>query len=517
MVGRVNRKSLFTGDGIDLVTGILATELFERFAPQGLVSQHRHEIGVHFPYIASVSYEPTRIVNDKIYDIAVRVEVLNPLADLDELTIKLIPVEYEYFITKYGMRREDYPLVFPPEKTRIARFKPKGVKTESFKVEFKDLVGGREYLIEVEAKNFSGNVKRRQIKTSYIRQFENFGKELYKKGIIVSAVYLPFNMKNIPRKDDDPLLGRYDTLDPIVSYKHVDWATGHGINVFIIDSQNHWWPEIKNRVFTVFTNILNTEHIKVTWLIGPSPRHFTYGKYGEEIPEWAIDLSLQQNNETFISFVKELIKPKLVLNEGYLKINSKPVLYIWDEGAFFNQRDSYQAIKNWANHKIGSDLYIIADWIPRIPTLPDDEYVRFLINKYRGEGLKIVDAFTGWIGFHIVGQDTRQYVDNYNYYYERQLKVWKEFTEEWGKQFIVTVTPGFDNSYSWGSPQIPLPRGKEKFEQRLKIGVKYLDKSKPWIKIDTWNDWGEWSYIEPSVNEGFEYLEVLKNILISFS
>jgi hypothetical protein len=104
-------------------------------------------------------------------------------------------------------------------------------------------------------------------------------------------------------------------------------------------------------------------------------------------------------------------------------------------------------------------------------------------------------------------------VNNYNYYYERQLKEWKRFTEELGKDFIVTVTPGFDNSYSWGSPQTPLPRGREKFEERLKIGVKHLDTTRPMMKIDTWNDWGEWSYVEPSVNEGFSYLETLKTIL----
>jgi hypothetical protein len=33
------------------------------------------------------------------------------------------------------------------------------------------------------------------------------------------------------------------------------------------------------------------------------------------------------------------------------------------------------------------------------------------------------------------------------------------------------------------------------------------------LKIDTWNDWGEWSYFEPTVKEGFAYLETLKSLL----
>ncbi len=162
---------------------------------------------------------------------------------------------------------------------------------------------------------------------------------------------------------------------------------------------------------------------------------------------------------------------------------------------------------------MGMKPYIIADWIPRIPTLPDNGYIKFLISKYRCGGLEVVNAYTRWIGFHNVGLETEQYVNNYSYYYEKQLKAWREFTKRWRKDFIVTVTPGFDHSYSWGGPQIPLPRGKERFEERLKFGLKYLDDAKPTIKIDTWNDWGEWSYIEPSINEKFSYLEALRNSL----
>jgi len=127
---------------------------------------------------------------------------------------------------------------------------------------------------------------------------------LFDKGVIVMAVYLPFDMSSIPRKDDDPLLGRYDTISDIVLMKHVDWATGYGVNVFLLDSQNHWWPGIMVKVFTICRALLSTGQVKVAWLMGPSIRHFTYGKQGGDIPEWAIDLSLPRNNETFIWFVQ---------------------------------------------------------------------------------------------------------------------------------------------------------------------------------------------------------------------
>ncbi len=32
------------------------------------------------------------------------------------------------------------------------------------------------------------------------------------------------------------------------------------------------------------------------------------------------------------------------------------------------------------------------------------------------------------------------------------------------------------------------------------------------IRIDTWNDWGEWSNVELTSEEGFSYLEIIKDI-----
>jgi hypothetical protein len=472
------------------------------------------------PSINDLNWTPTRENLDKIYDINVTFVAKDDKTPIAYAELRFIPVEYYYMIQAYGMRPEDYNLVFPNDKERVFVLTPIDGKLddleENFSIQIKDIVGGREYKIVALVRDLAGNERIVEMKIPYIRQFENLGKALYDEGIIVMSVYVPFDMSGVPRKDDDPLLGRYDTIDDIVLIKHVDWATGHGINTFILDSQNHWWPEIKNKVFAICEKLLSSNQIKVAWLMGPSGRYFIYGRYGEEIPEWAIDLKISQNNENFLEFVKELMKPKIVDSQNYLKIDGKPVLYIWDEGAFFNQEDTYLAVKKFLIEETGHEAFIIADWLPRIPTLPSDEYVQFLLQKYRGAGLRIADAFTGWIGFHKVGLDTQEYVDKYEYYYDKQLEAWRSFTKEWNKDFIVSLTPGFDNSYSWGGPQIPLPRDGKRFAERLEIAIKYLDSNRPILKIDTWNDWGEWSYIEPSRNEGFSYLEILKPLLINY-
>jgi len=475
------------------------------------------------PTIINLSWIPTRTNLDKIYDIKVTFVARDDKTPIAYAELHFKPVEYQYMIDKYGMSLKDYQKVFPPEEERSYNLTPIDGEfnslEETFTVQITNITGGREYKILILIEDSAGNTKTVEVKTPYIRQYENLGKLLYEKGFIVMSVYLPFNMQNIPHKDDVSLLGKYDTLDKIIVAKHVDWATGYGINTFILDSQNHWWTttSMRDRVFLICRTLLSLNQINVAWLMGPSRNDFEYGVYEGEIPEWAIDLRNPWNNKTFIGFVNALMSPDIVNNPNYLRINGKPVLYIWDEGAFFNQEETYIAVKRLIAERTGSEAYIIADWIPRIPTQPSDEYVQFLLEKFRGAGLRVVDAFTGWVGLHRVGLDTREYVDNYEYYYDIQLNTWRNFTKTWGKDFIVTLTPSFDNSYSWGGPQIPLPRDINKFAERLKIAIRYLDNTHPVLKIDTWNDFGEWTYIEPTRKDGFTYLEILRSILVNLT
>ena len=462
----------------------------------------RGVIDVNPPKIIDFNYTPTKVVWDKVCDVRVSFRVVDDEGRINRVVLKFIPVEYEYFITKYGMRPEDYPKVFPPEKERVYELKPvDGVfdeLKEEFSVEIKNITGGREYKIIITAEDEAGNTRKFEYKTPYIRQYENFGRQLYEKGIIVGASYMPWDFGCIPMKDGyTPIMGKYDTLDDIVQWKHIDWAGYAGINVFWISSNLE-----SEREKEVIRKFLSRKGIKIEIMIGPHEKM----KRGEkDLPEWGIDLSNDYNSRIFLKIVKN--GREFYAHPSYLRSDGEPVLYIWDEAALFNQEEVYREIKETYN------VSIVADWLPSIPTLPDDQYVEYLLENYRGAGLEEVDAYTGWIGFHKVGTDTKTLVNNYLYYYERALKEWKAFTKSSGKIFIVTVTPGFDNSYSWGGPQVPLPRSPELFGKRLRIAMKYLDEEHREVKIDTWNDYGEWSYIEPSQNEGFVYLDVLKQVL----
>jgi hypothetical protein len=459
------------------------------------------------PLIFNLEWFPTRVILDKIYDINVTFIAKDDDTPIAYAELRFIPVEYYYMIEKYGMRQEDYSKVFPPDNERVYVLTPIDGKFDSleerFSVQITDIIGGREYKIVVLIRDLAGNERQTEIKTPYIRQFENLGKELYNKGIIVSAVYMPWNMKSIPMKGNDgPLLGKYDANDDIVQFKHIDWATGHGINVFWISSNINSPYEV-----SVIEHLLFKGGIKVGIMPGPDGK---MARGGKELPDWAIDLNNTNNSKILIEIMERIAT--YTTSSNYFKVNGKPAIYIWDEAAFFNQYNTYLKIKNIVKDKSDSEPFLIAGNIPSVPIMPTDKYFSYLL-QFREKGWQLVDGFTGWICFHYPLNDP-SIIENHEQYLPSHIQVWKNFAIQRNKYFIFTVSPGFDNSYSWGGPQTPLLRSPQKFEERLLIELSYLDKGGyKEIRIDTWNDFGEWSYVEPSRNEGYDYLFKLKDIL----
>jgi hypothetical protein len=461
----------------------------------------------YFPLIKILNFVPTKIINDKIYDLNVNLEVISPINTLEKVEVKLIPVEYDYFITNYGMRKEDYPLVFPPEETRVVKLNSKGLEKENFEVDFKDLKGGKEYEVMALVKDTAGNERIEKIKTPYIREYENLGRWLYENKVIVSAAYMPWNMRSLDRYKlpDKPLLGLYNALNDIVQWKHIDWANACGINVFWFSSNLTSLYEVK-----VVEGLLSKDGVLIGAMPGPDESMI---RGGVGLPDWAINLDDSFNREIFMRIMSSWIA--LASSPNYFRVGREPAVFIWDENAFANINEAYGEMKRIAERR-GFDLFIISDCLPRIPKINVGEQLESW-NRLKGEEWwNYIDALTSWIGFYEpspmvedIGIEER--IKAYLNYFEKSLTVWKSFCEERRKAFTPTITPGFDNSYSWGEPNvIPLPRSVERFEKLLKIAIKYTSSSYREVRVDTWNDFGEWSYIEPSLSERFDYLNIVK-------
>jgi adenine C2-methylase RlmN of 23S rRNA A2503 and tRNA A37 len=59
---------------------------------------------------------------------------------------------------------------------------------------------------------------------------------------------------------------------------------------------------------------------------------------------------------------------------------------------------------------------------------------------------------------------------------------------------------------------ILLPKSTDRFKKQIEIAKSYIDDNLRTINVTTFNEWHEDTYIEPSVEDTFEYLKVLKFI-----
>lgn len=144
------------------------------------------------PQVLDFNWTPTKVVWDKVYDIKVSFKVSYPPDEISSVRLIFKPENYSYFITEYGMRQEDYYKVFPND-SRVYELKPvDGVldePIEEFSTNITNITGGAEYWIIIQVRTKDGRTIEYKTKTPYLRQYENFGRQLYEKGIIVGTPY----------------------------------------------------------------------------------------------------------------------------------------------------------------------------------------------------------------------------------------------------------------------------------------------------------------------------------------
>jgi hypothetical protein len=443
------------------------------------------------PKIDNLSWVPVRENLDKIYDINVTFVAKDDKTPISYAELQFIPVEYTYMIEKYGMKPEDYPKVFPPDKERDIILTPVDGKFDSleekFSVPIKDIVGGREYRIVVLVRDSAGNEKIVEVKTPYIRQFENIAKT---DDITVAALYLLWwgkdnNWANY-KGNIFPLLGKYSSKDKIVINKHVDWATGHGIDVFIINWDGPYGYQddaLKN--YFLEADVVKRGDIKFGIL------YETHWRLKDSHPGW--NLSDPEN-------VNTLRNDLLYLNQNYFnksfyfKINSRPFLFIWESKGIFGDLSVITNLRKDYN------VYIVSDHAH-----PEAHPTDIFRDVKWGDAAKKFDAIMDRWGWER--------------YPESDMERWLRFANENGLNFIPGASVGLSYKYApWSFPNVPeIPRDPYLFEKRLLVAKKYIDPKIKMIFIPEFNNFFEEALVEPDSEYGFGMLLALKEVLEKYN
>jgi len=434
---------------------------------EALKAKYNASISMTKPVI-KIKYTPTKVVNDKIYDLRIEIEAEDNNTPIAYAKLLFIPVRYDYFITKYGMKPEDYSKAFPnvnDGRTYILRPLDGSFDElkEEFVIDITNITGGGEYRIITVVGNSAGIEGMNEIKTPYIRQFENFGKQLYEKEIIVGASYMSSYQPFIfgEKMDDYPLLGKYTMppiarTDEIVLWKHVDWATGHGINVFFIDAGAWEKWKIDGDEGAIMRSLMD-KSIKCAFLWyawTKDDRYFV--KHTEpNAPEWTIDLTYPKNRESFLSQLSTILNSDLIRHPNYFRINGKPVIFIYDATVFIKESDAWTDLLN----SVGS-FYLIGDIIHSV----EDPYEvdKWLYTPWKD--LSKYNAISSWVGFIGNKWNDPNIVDNPNCWFFLMNKLWSKFAKEKNLEYVASISPGFKYYYE----EKGLPRSVEGFKEMIK-------------------------------------------------
>jgi hypothetical protein len=415
--------------------------------------------------------------------------------------LRFVPVEYDYMIQKYGMRPEDYPKVFPPDKERVFILKPIDGKfdglEERFAIPITDIVGGREYKIVALVRDLAGNERIVEVKTPYIRQFENVAKT---DDITVAAFYYNWYAPgyNIPSNlPDKPLLGLYLSDDNVVFNKHVDWATGHRIDVFVFP---WFYPGTEqHRILEINMKADLFPQIEFSFIS-------TFVDKSAPIPPYDFDdPKVKQDFIDNVNYVKE----HYATLPNFWKIDGKPVIVSWSTHAYTSKKGN---IKD-ALEQIGSrrDVFFIGEVVGT--GKPEFEWYSSVDGIYTYQPLL---SFADSVWPHAGGKLGTYKIDEILSEVLRNMEGWRSFINKYGVNFLPTVSPGFDSTYDYrvnNKPSI-ISRDQRNFSNFVKIvGERFLYNQEKIIFVCSFNEWFEGTQVEPSCSYEYSYLNVLKQTI----
>jgi hypothetical protein len=92
--------------------------------------------------------------------------------------------------------------------------------------------------------------------------------------------------------------------------------------------------------------------------------------------------------------------------------------------------------------------------------------------------------------------------------------IWQSAAHRAGVELVPFAYPGYDDTHLKDRPQSYgyVPRSTEFLSYTLKNALRFADKN-GMVGIYSFNDWGEGTFVEPSVEDGFKYLQTLRDTL----
>ena len=324
-------------------------------------------------------------------------------------------------------------------------------------------------------------------KEGYARKYRNLAAE---DNMLIGAYYYPWYSETRHWNEGykgKPVLGEYSSRNGKTINTHIDWATGHGIDFFIMS----WWGPDSWEDVTLRDCFLKAD---LAGEIGFCIHYETWGRL--EVSRDEIDIDNPSNRERLKQDFGYL-RDTYFGEHGYLLIDGRPVVVIYLARTFTG--DVEEAISE-LRKELGENVYLIGDVV--YWQEPDTPKQRMLMGQF--------DAVTAYNMHTSVEDIDENFIGKVSGKYAK----WRKVTGELGVEFVPDLMPGFDDTAvrpRAGHPVIG--RSPQRFEDFCDEVLKHLDPDLNAVFITSFNEWHEYTQIEPSQDYGTIYLEKVRDKL----
>jgi len=306
-----------------------------------------------------------------------------------------------------------------------------------------------------------------------------------------------------------PRLGYYDLRKPATLSQHVAWAKAYGIDAFMVTwdgNPTKTFPSSNEHTVTLFIQNPNFLKIKFFFVYGVN----TSLRKKDEVVDSPVDLNDSTRVNKFIADMK-FAASKYFNQPNYLKVQGKPVIYIWATGWLRGDlKKALARIRASVKSQCGINLYIIADEVGWGAT-PVYSRTRVWDAVMPYIMLKQPEPLRNYKLETIIAEMVSQY------------RNWKNICSDLGIGFVPAVYPGENaRGAPWlygkdGKLTVPVVyRSPAAFEKLILETKPLTDASLRLFYITSWNEWNEGTNIEPSTQFQFDYLNVVKKALKTF-
>ncbi len=283
-----------------------------------------------------------------------------------------------------------------------------------------------------------------------------------------------------------PQLGEYDSTDESVIDRHITWASEHGLDFFAVS----WWgrDSYEDRAARgPMLRALEDRPFRFA-ILYEAPALLGTHQDRIELDDYAVERLSEDWTYLAATYFN---------HPNYLTIDGRPVLFIYLTRIFTgNVDDALARVRTAVAGETGHAPFLIGDEV--------------YWHTPSGSRILPYDGITAYNMHTSVAGIATGFDDKVRARYE----LWAQVAERAGIAFVPGVIPGFDDLAVRPEAAHPvIPRSPQLFATQLQDALRLASGPARIVMITSWNEWHEDTSVEPSEAFGFDYLQVVRELV----